>query len=112
MATEHGKRIAREYLQAVVDAIMDFDAPTCCDEAGTEWFALAAVLQALDVPCNFDNPTADLDDLDSVLGRVVRCARLEAVEIAGEPWPMISFPDLLAHVVPFGRAPAARACND
>jgi hypothetical protein len=103
-----GKRIAREHLQAIVDAITAYGAPVCCDEDGTEWFALANVIAALDVPYS-DDLDADFADPESPLGRVVSSADLKPLWIEGEPWPMISFPDVLAHVTPFARAPVAIA---
>src|SRR5262247_3687501 len=103
-----GKRIAREHLQAIIDAITAYGPPVVCDEDGTEWFALANVIAALDLPYSADLD-ADFADPESTLGRVVQCADLKPLVIEGQPWPMISFPDILAHVTPCARSPVARS---
>ena len=106
-----GRRIARAHLQALVDAITAYGPPVVCDEDGTEWFALANVIAALDLPYS-DDLAADFADPDTALGRVVDCADLKPLDVEGEPWPMISFHDVLAHVTPFARAPVAMAYQE
>jgi hypothetical protein len=106
--TPRGTDLARSQLATLVEAITALGAPVCADADGTEWFALAAVLQAFEIECEGDAAAAPWDP-DTALGRVADCAHLVALDVDGERWVMIRLDDVLAHVVPFSQAPVAVA---